>query len=53
MDWASYLTPYDAAFQQRLHDLSAAFAARGSNPITASQQAYGAIYDTLVGQALI
>ncbi|MCM3874714.1 MAG: hypothetical protein ND895_28810, partial [Pyrinomonadaceae bacterium] len=46
----SHLTPYDPAFQERLHELAAAFAARG-DPITASQQAYGAIYDTLVGQA--
>ncbi|MCM3900863.1 MAG: DHA2 family efflux MFS transporter permease subunit [Pyrinomonadaceae bacterium] len=46
----SHLTPYDPAFQQRLGELAAAFAARG-DPMTASQQAYGAIYQTLVGQA--
>jgi DHA2 family multidrug resistance protein len=49
----SHLTPYDPAFQQRLHELAAAFAARGSNPIGASQQAYGAIYETLAGQATL
>jgi DHA2 family multidrug resistance protein len=48
----SHLTPYDPAFQQRLHELVAAFAARG-NPMTASQQAYGAIYQTLVEQATL
>ena len=48
----SHLTPYDPAFQQRLHELTAAFAARG-NPMTAPQQAYGAIYETLVGQATL
>ena len=48
----SHLTPYDPVFQQRLHELAAAFAARG-NPLTASQQAYGAVYETLVGQATL
>ena len=48
----SHLTPYDPAFQQRLQELAAAFAARG-NPMTASQQAYGAVYQTLVGQATL
>jgi DHA2 family multidrug resistance protein len=48
----SHLTPYDPAFQQRLRDLAAAFAARG-NPMTASQQAYDAVYQTLVGQATL
>jgi DHA2 family multidrug resistance protein len=47
-----HLTPYDPAFQQRLHGLTATFAA-GSNPMTASQKAYGAIYQTLVGQATL
>ena len=46
------LTPYDPAFQQRLQELGAAFAARG-NPMTAAQQAYGAVYNTLVGQATL
>ena len=48
----SHLTLYDPAFQQRLRELAAAFAARG-NPMTAPQQAYGAIYGTLVGQATL
>jgi DHA2 family multidrug resistance protein len=48
----SHLTPYDPAFQQRLQELAAAFGARG-NPMTATQQAYGAIYETLVGQATL
>jgi DHA2 family multidrug resistance protein len=48
----SHLTPYDPVFQQRLHDLAAAFTARG-NAMTAAQQAYGAVYETLVGQATL
>ena len=48
----SHLTPYDPAFQQRLHDSAAAFAARG-NAMTATQQAYDAIYQTLLGQATL
>ena len=48
----SHLTAYDPAFQQRLHDLGAAFAARG-NPLIASQRAYDSIYQTLVGQATL
>jgi MFS transporter, DHA2 family, multidrug resistance protein len=47
-----HLTPYDPAFQQHLNGLTATFAA-GSNPVTASQKAYGAIYQTLVGQATL
>jgi len=47
----SHLTPYDPVFQQRLREMAAALA-RGS-PITASQQAYGAIYETLVQQATL
>jgi MFS transporter, DHA2 family, multidrug resistance protein len=48
----SHLTPYDPVFQQRLHELASAFAA-GGNPMMASQQAYGAVYETLVGQATL
>jgi DHA2 family multidrug resistance protein len=48
----SHLTPYDPAYQQRLQELTAALAARG-NPMTALQQAYGAIYGTLVEQATL
>jgi len=47
-----HLTPYDPAFQQRLHDMTSALAARG-NPLTAAQQAFGALYQTLVGQATL
>jgi DHA2 family multidrug resistance protein len=47
-----HLTPYDPAYQQRLHDMTSAFAARG-NPLTASQQAYEALYRSLVGQATL
>ena len=47
----SHLTPYDPVFQQRLREMAAALA-QGS-PITASQQAYGAIYATLVQQATL
>lgn len=45
-------TPYDSGLQQRLQEIAAAIAVRG-NPVTASQQAYGMIYDTLVGQATV
>jgi DHA2 family multidrug resistance protein len=48
----THLTPYDSVFRQSLQELAAAIAARG-NPVTASQQAYGLIYDTLVGQATV
>jgi drug resistance transporter, EmrB/QacA subfamily len=47
-----HLTPYDPAYQQRLHDLTSALAARG-NPMTAAQQAYVAIYQTLAQQATL
>lgn len=46
----SHLTPYDPVFQQRLRELAAGFAS-GANPMMATPQAYGAIYETLVGQA--
>jgi DHA2 family multidrug resistance protein len=48
----SHLSPFDPAFQQRLNELTATIAARG-NLITAQQQAYGAIYQTLVQQAML
>jgi DHA2 family multidrug resistance protein len=47
-----HLTPYDPAYQQRLNDLTSAFAARG-NPMTAAQQAYVAIYQSLAQQATL
>ena len=46
----SHLTPYDAAFQQRLHELTSGLAAH-SDPITATQTAYGVIYQAVVEQA--
>jgi DHA2 family multidrug resistance protein len=48
----SHLTPYDPAFQQRLRELAGTFAARGS-PANAMQQAYAAMYRTLVEQATL
>ena len=47
-----HLTPYDPAFQQRLHEMTGALAARG-NPMRATQQAYGAIYQALVAQGTL
>jgi DHA2 family multidrug resistance protein len=47
-----HLTPYDPAFQQRLHEMTSALAVRG-NPMMAPQQAYGAIYQALVGQGTL
>jgi DHA2 family multidrug resistance protein len=48
----SHLTPYDPAFQQRLQELTRALAIH-ANPVTAAQQAYGAIYGTLVRQSML
>src|SRR4051794_13615819 len=48
----SHLTPYDPTFQQRLSDLASNFAAHG-NMVTATQQAYAAMYQTLVRQATL
>ena len=48
----SHLAPYDPAFQQRVSELTANFAAQ-SNLFTGAQQAYGAIYETLVRQATL
>jgi len=45
---ASHLTPYDPAFQQRLHDLTGTISGQG-----VSQQAYGSIYGMLVRQASV
>jgi DHA2 family multidrug resistance protein len=49
---ASHITPYDPAFQQRFQQLRQAFAAH-SDPVTATQQAYGAIYGTVARQATV
>jgi DHA2 family multidrug resistance protein len=48
----SHLTPYDPAFQQRFQELTRVMATQG-NPVTAAQQAYGAIYGTLVRQSML
>ena len=48
----SHLTPYDPVFQQRLSEMVANFAANG-NIVTATQQAYDAMYQTLVRQATL
>lgn len=49
----SHLTPYDPAFQQRLREFAAAFAAAGADAVTASQKAYGAVYESLIVQATL
>jgi DHA2 family multidrug resistance protein len=48
----SHLTPYDSVFQQRLSEMVASFATHGS-VVTATQQAYGVLYQTLVRQATL
>jgi len=45
-----HLTPYDPAFQERLTQLSRVLSANG-DPSSAPAQAYGALYQTLIGQA--
>ncbi|HEY6118483.1 MAG TPA: DHA2 family efflux MFS transporter permease subunit [Pyrinomonadaceae bacterium] len=47
----SHLTPYDPAFQQRMHELAGTW----SGPATGAvpSQAYGAIYGTVVRQATL
>jgi DHA2 family multidrug resistance protein len=47
----SHLTPYDPAFQQRVHDLTGTLSSQAGSD--ASQQAYGSIYGTLVRQASV
>ena len=47
-----HLTPYDPAFQERLAQLASALSANG-NPASAPAQAYGALYQTLIGQATL
>jgi MFS transporter, DHA2 family, multidrug resistance protein len=47
-----HLTPYDPAFTQRLGDFHRFFSS-SSNSVTALQQAYGAVYGTLVKQATL
>jgi DHA2 family multidrug resistance protein len=48
----SHLTPYDPAFQQRLSGIISSMASR-SDLMTASAQAYGAVYAILVRQATL
>jgi DHA2 family multidrug resistance protein len=48
----SHLTPYDPMFQQRMQQLTSAMAAQ-SDSVTGAQQAYGAVYGTLVKQATL
>src|ERR1044072_5890692 len=48
----SHLTPYDPVFRERLNQMIANFTAHG-NVVTATQQAYGAMYQTLVRQATL
>src|SRR5438270_5842913 len=47
----SHLTPYDPAFQQRVRDLTGTLSSQAGS--AASQQAYGAIYGTVVRQASV
>ena len=48
----SHLTPYDPVFRERLSEMIANLSAHG-NVVTATQQAYGAMYQTLVRQATL
>jgi DHA2 family multidrug resistance protein len=48
----SHLTPYDPAYQERLHQLAQGFATRGGS-VVAEQQAYAGLYGTLVRQAML
>jgi len=48
----SHLTPYDPAFQQRIHQAQTALAAH-TNSVTATQQAYGSLYGTLAKQSML
>jgi DHA2 family multidrug resistance protein len=48
----SHLTPYDPMFQQRMQQMTSAMAAQ-SDSVTGAQQAYGAMYGTLVKQATL
>ncbi len=51
-DMVSHLTPYDPAFDQRLNELQGLFA-QETDPVTASQRAYGLLYGTLIQQATL
>ncbi len=47
-----HLTPYDPVFQQRMHQAQTALATH-TNSVTATQQAYGSVYGTLVKQSML
>jgi DHA2 family multidrug resistance protein len=47
----SHLTPYDPAFQQRVHDIAGTVSGQAGS--AASQRAYGSIYGSLVRQASV
>jgi MFS transporter, DHA2 family, multidrug resistance protein len=49
----SHLTPYDPVFQQRVSEMAANFASHSGDMVTATQQAYGAVYQALVRQATL
>ncbi|HWF87566.1 MAG TPA: DHA2 family efflux MFS transporter permease subunit [Pyrinomonadaceae bacterium] len=49
----SHLTPYDPVFRERLSEMAANLAAQGGSMVTATEQAYGAMYQTLVRQATL
>ena len=46
----SHLTPYDAAFRQHLHELTSGLRTQ-LDPVTATQTAYGMIYEAVVTQS--
>ena len=48
----SHLTPYDPVFRERLSEMVSNFATHG-DVVTATQQAYAAMYQTLVRQATL
>ncbi|MFQ5899407.1 MAG: DHA2 family efflux MFS transporter permease subunit [Candidatus Methylomirabilia bacterium] len=47
-----HVSLYDAETWQRVHDLASRFIARGTDAVTAQQQAWGALYATVQKQAL-
>ncbi|HTY64405.1 MAG TPA: DHA2 family efflux MFS transporter permease subunit [Acidobacteriota bacterium] len=49
----AHVTAYDPAMQERLRQLQSAFTARGADPVTAAQQARGALWGTVQRQAAI
>jgi DHA2 family multidrug resistance protein len=49
----AHVTAYDRLTQERLRQLQALFIARGSDPVTASQRAYGVLWGMVQQQAMI